>query len=180
MAMFRIIKAAGEDQKPKAAMHLPKPVRNALISAAVLLVLMLAGGVAYTYYMGRANSGNITALATPVTLPADPTIKPMQPAANSPESASVEVLTSPVVRGSNASLTVKTNPGSACAISVVYNNVASTDSGLTPKTADSFGTVSWTWTVGASVPVGTWPVKVTCGWHGRTAVVQSDLIVQRN
>jgi hypothetical protein len=160
--------------------RIPKAVRNALISGAILLLVLVVGGVAYTYYVGRAPVDTKADAVKPAdATTSDYTIKPTQPAANARESAAVQLLTTPVAPGSNASISVKTNATSTCKISVTYNNVPSTDSGLTPKTANDFGTVDWSWTVGPNTPLGTWPVVVTCDYHGRTAVVQGDLEVAR-
>lgn len=156
-------------------MRLPRSVRNALISALVLLVLIVGAGVAYTLLAG----GTDTTVTPPPrqTATKEPVIKPKKPAADAKEGAAIEMLTSPVAAGSNASVNVRTNAGSTCSILVTYAGVKSTDSGLKPKTADDFGAVSWAWTVGSTVPAGNWPVKVTCVYHGRSAVVQSDLQV---
>lgn len=163
---------------PLKKQRMPKPLRHALTSATVLLVIIVLGGIAYTYIVGQSDTQTVAATAPPEA-PAEPVIKPSQPSPNAKESAAVEALTSPVAPGENASVTIKTNPTSNCTISVMYNNVASTDSGLVAKAADSYGTVTWTWTVGTNVPVGTWPVKVTCAYHTQTAVVQGDLLVQK-
>jgi hypothetical protein len=88
-------------------------------------------------------------------------------------------VTSPIAAGSNSSITVRTNAGSTCAVTVSYNGAPSTDSGLTPKTADAYGNVTWTWTVNSSVPAGSWPVKVTCTYHGRSGVVISNFQVTK-
>jgi hypothetical protein len=155
-------------------------VRNIAISVAVLLVIFIGGGAAYTWYMGRTTVVD-TSVADSIDTTPTPVIKHVQPAANANESASVQMLTSPVAPGSNASVTVKTNPSSECTIAVEYNKVASKDSGLRLKTADEFGIVSWTWTVEVSVPLGTWPVKVTCinTANKKSAFVQGDLVVAR-
>ncbi len=160
--------------------RLPKPLRNALISAAVLLLVLVGGGVAYTYILGQSGPGDAAKAGLPVTTADEPVFKPIKPAADAKESASVETITSPVARGTNSSVTIKTNAASKCTISVVYSDKASTDSGLVTKIADDYGVVSWTWTVGTDVPVGTWPVKVTCAYHTQTAVVQADLVVTNN
>lgn len=86
---------------------------------------------------------------------------------------------SPVKAGSNTTISVKTTPKATCSISVVYAGAASTDSGLAPKKADAYGEASWTWTVGASVPAGSWPVKVTCTYKAKSGVVQQSLQVTR-
>jgi hypothetical protein len=101
------------------------------------------------------------------------------PAKDAQESAAVEVLTSPVAPGENAMISVKTNPTSTCKISVIYNNVPDTDSGLVPHKADSFGTVNWAWTVPKNTPLGSWPVTVTCQYYTKSAVVSQDLRVEK-
>jgi hypothetical protein len=68
-------------------------------------------------------------------------------------------------------------PGSKCTISVAYSDVPSKDSGLTPRTADNYGVVTWAWTVEPAAAVGTWPVKVTCALGTKSAFVQGDLQV---
>lgn len=154
-----------------------KIIRNLLIWAMVLLVLLVGGGVAYTWYMGQNTALTAAAIAKPVEVVADTIVKHVQPSEKAKESAAIQFLTSPLLPGSNASVVVKTNPYSECKITVEYNKIASTDSGLGPKTADDWGTISWTWTVEDSVPLGKWPVKVTCTWSGRSAVVIGDLTV---
>lgn len=158
---------------------IPKAVRNALISAAVLLVVLVAGGVAYTYYEGQNTTENTAAIAVAAAPQPVQPIKPRKPAANAPESAAVEMMSSPVKPGEDASIAVKTNPGSKCTITVLYNKVPSTEPGLIPQVADEFGTVNWGWTISASAPIGTWPVKVTCTYNGRSGVVVDNLQVAK-
>lgn len=154
-----------------------KRVRNIALSSAILLVLIVGAGVAYTWFMGQSEPGPTAASAPPVAARPTATIKPAAPAANAKESAAVESITSPVAPGENASMEVKTLAGSTCTIAVVYDKMASTDSGLGPKVADEFGIVNWTWTVESTAPVGTWPMKVTCTRNKQSAVVQGDLTV---
>lgn len=178
--MLQKAKKAGElllSRRPK--VRIPRPVRNVLISSGVLLILFVVAGVVYVFVVGRSSALDTKAVALPVAAPTRQEIKPTAPATNAVESAAVELITSPVALGSNASISVKTNAKSSCAISVVYNNVASTDSGLGTKVADEYGTISWTWTVSKTAPVGTWPVKVTCVYNSRSAVVQADLQVTK-
>jgi hypothetical protein len=155
-----------------------KTVRNVTISAVVLLVLVVGGGVAYIWYVGQDEAANIAAIPAPVEAAPAPVVKPTKPAADAKQSAAVQMLSSPVAPGENASIMVKTNAESECTIRVEYNNVPSTDSGLKPKVADDFGVVSWTWTVESTVPVGTWPVDVVCAFNDQTAMVRGDLVVE--
>jgi hypothetical protein len=151
------------------------PVRNTIIGAAVLLVLLVGAGVAYTYYFGPENNS-----VPPVdkTTPAKSAfVKPTKPSPNSAASASVTTIMSPEKPGENAALVIKTNAGSDCKIVVMYGTMPAKDSGLADKKADEFGVVQWTWTVPASAPPGTWPVSVTCFFYGKSAVVRSNLVV---
>jgi len=161
-----------EKQNRKAAIR--KRIRNTAIASVVLLVLLVGGGIAYIWYTGQQQAKPTTKTTTEAPVEA---VKPSAPNPNTQESAAIEFLSSPVAPGDEASVNVKTVATSSCAISVTYNNVPSSDPGLKEKVADDFGNVSWNWTVGKNVPAGTWPVKVTCSWHGKTAVVQSDLVV---
>lgn len=151
-------------------------MRNTMISVVALLLLAVGGGVAYTWYMGQDES-DLSAIAAPVEAEPAPVITHLKPAANAKVGAAVQMLTSPVAPGSNASITVKTNPDAVCTITVIYDKTASKDSGLSTKTADEFGVLSWAWTVEASAPLGKWPVKVTCTYNKQSAVVQGDLVV---
>lgn len=130
----------------------------------------------YVWYTGQ-NTPDMTTTTAPESDTPDAVITPTKPAENARASASVQLLTSPVAPGDNASISIKTLPTSTCTIKVIYNDVPSTDSGLVAKTADEFGIVSWAWTVGATVPQGTWPATVTCTYNGRSAVVRGDLVV---
>jgi hypothetical protein len=144
-----------------------RAARNAGIGTAVVLILMIGAGVAYTWYMGQQPVATASAElpeSKPVT-----TIKPVTPAENASVGASVQSLTTPLVPGTNANVIIRTHQYAACTIVVEYNKVASIDSGLKPKKADEFGIVSWTWTVEESVPVGKWPVKVTCAFGEKSA-----------
>lgn len=158
--------------------RIPKTIRNTVISIFVLVLLFIAGGVAYVLITDRSTPKQ-RPIAAAAKAETDPVLKPTPPAANAPEGVSVEAVMSPVAAGSNSSITARTNAGSACTIAVSYNGVQSTDSGLTAKTADAYGNVTWTWTVNSSVPVGTWPIKVTCTYHGRSGVVQSTYQVTK-
>jgi flagellar basal body-associated protein FliL len=151
-------------------------IRNLFIGIGVLLIIAIVAGVAYTWYMGR----NSTVADIEAPKPVDttlPLVAPSTPASNAKIGSAVQVLTSPVAPGSNATITIKTNAKANCKITVVYNEVASKDSGLYAKTADEYGVASWTWTVAKDVPIGKWPVTVTCVNDTKSAVVVGDLVV---
>lgn len=154
-----------------------KTIRNTAISIAVLLVLTVGAGVAYTWYMGQQKP--VTTVTEVEEVESAPTIKHVKPADNVPVGVSIQTLTTPIVPGSNASVIIKTNPGASCTIKVEYNSVQSKDSGLASKVADDFGTVTWAWTVEATVPEGKWPVTITCIKGKLSGVVIGDLVVSK-
>jgi len=152
-----------------------KFIKKTLVSIFVLLFLFIGTGVAYTWYMGR--NVDTSLLTEPVEYKPTPVIKRVEQSENVPESVAIQSLTSPVLPGSNASITIRTNQKSLCNISVIYNEIASKDSGLVDKPSDEYGMVSWSWTVESSVPIGKWPVKVTCTRDEKSAVVVGNLNV---
>lgn len=95
--------------------------------------------------------------STPPTLPSPKTTQP------TPTEVTITSITSPVRRGANATVAVKTAPGASCSIIVIYKSGPSEAQGLYPKTADSQGSVSWKWMVGTRTTPGNWPVTITCG-----------------
>jgi len=157
-----------------------KTIRKIVIAVIVLAVLFVIAGVAYVLIADQsapkpaAKPAHASTDTQPSALP-----KPVQPGPNAQEGVAIEAVTTPVAAGANSSVAISTNAGSTCTITVTYSGVPSTDSGLAPKTADPYGNVTWAWTVGSTVPVGTWPIKVTCVYHGRTGVVLDDLQVTK-
>ncbi len=81
-------------------------------------------------------------------------------------------VTSPISRGSYATLTARVFPSRTCSITVYYKSGPSTAQGLYPK-RPSGGRVSWTWKVGTRTTPGRWPIRVVCGSAGsfRTSFV---------
>jgi hypothetical protein len=154
-----------------------RKIRNIVISTFVLLILFVGAGVAYTFYMSQTDP--VATVAKAPVSDKKTTLKHTKLAANAPASAAIQMLTSPVMPGDNASVTVKGNPGSNCTISVKYNEVASTDSGLKPKVTDEFGVTTWAWTVEPTVPEGSWPVSITCEYNKKTAVVIQKIVISK-
>ncbi|MEO6109586.1 MAG: hypothetical protein ABIP50_01065 [Candidatus Saccharimonadales bacterium] len=153
-----------------------RKIRNIAISVGILLVLFIGAGVAYTFYMSQTETPKI--VTTPVVDKKN-TITHVKIAANAPASASVQSITTPIMPGDNASISIKSNPGSSCAIKVEYNKIPSTDSGLKDKVSDEFGITTWSWTIEPTAPEGKWPVSVTCTYNTKTAVVVGDLVVSK-
>jgi hypothetical protein len=143
----------------------------------VLIILFIGAGIAYVYFSGKTPYEPPKTQKKAVSDEAQPFPKPKKPSANAKEGVAVISLLSPVSRGANTSITIQTNATSKCTIVVAYNGVASRDSGLSPKVADDYGTITWTWTVDKTAPLGTWPVTVTCVFNGRSGVVIGNLQV---
>ncbi len=137
-------------------------LRGTVTTIVILLLLVVIAGFVYTWWVGRQQ----------VVLPAAPTprsaavqTKPVEVVDTAPVGISAQTITSPVVAGSNASISIKTNPKANCSIRVEYNEAhtdLSTDLGLVPKAADEYGLVTWSWKVEVGRRVGKWPANITC------------------
>lgn len=150
-------------------------VRNVTITVVVMLTLIIGSGLFYTWYVGRNSNVEVAEVVEPNQKLPDPFERPKKMAPDAAVNVSVQMLTSPLVPGMNAMINIKTNNNAKCKISVAYNNVASTDSGLSEKVADEFGVVSWTWTVEQTAPLGSWPVTVTCANEKKSGEVKTNL-----
>lgn len=169
------IKTARRNTKPGIGKNGARRARNIIVSIVLLLVLLVGSGVGYTWYMGKYAKVESSAIAPPLNTLPEPVVEVRKQAPDAVVGASVQMITSPLVPGMNAMITVKTNTEAKCVIKVVYDKTASTDSGLSEKTADEYGMVSWTWTVEPTAPLGLWPVTVTCANAKNSAVVKADL-----
>lgn len=166
--------------------RIPRPLRNAIISAAVLLVLCVGVGEVYVMFADNGSMPTAAASIQPAaSIASSGEIKPSKPAPNIPESAAVEMATSPVAPGAQASVSVHTNAGSTCSIAVIYNfdyekkQTPVSDPALGEQTADDFGTVAWNWTISPTAALGPGRATVTCTYHGRHAMVIADLLVTK-
>jgi competence protein ComEC len=124
----------------------------------------------------QTEKGTPSAVATSVTTSASTTGTTTTTSSTS-SSPQVVSVTSPVARGSNATLIAKTVPGTQCTITVNYASGPSTASGLTPKIADSSGNVSWTWNIGGKTTPGTWKIVVTSTSQGSTMTTTTNFTV---
>jgi hypothetical protein len=120
-----------------------------------------------------------TPTPTPTPPPTTPTPNPT-PTPSSTTGLTLDIVSvvSPVGPGNNANLIAKTAPGAYCGITVYYEIGPSTALGLYSKTADSWGSVSWTWKVGAETPRGSWRIVVTSTLDQNTVSRTTYFIVQ--
>lgn len=168
----------------KGSTHTPSGIRRAkrrrtfstlLLILCIFILILACAGLVYIWWMGNHTEVKVA----PVTIVKKAT-EPPKVADNSPVGVAESVFTSPVVAGHNVSITVRTKPKAACSIIVTYNNKErSVDSGLVPKTSDEYGVVSWSWTVEASRPAGTWPVDITCAKDEKSGYYQAHLVVTK-
>ena len=77
-------------------------------------------------------------------------------------------LTSPISRGSQASITINTAPNVLCTIAVYYKSGPSTAQGLDPKNSDGNGNCTWSWKVGTRTTPGNWKIVITADGVGQT------------
>lgn len=84
-------------------------------------------------------------------------------------------LTSPVQRGRDARLTVRTAPDVQCMLLVQYKVGAAPADLAMPKRADRKGLVSWTWRIDPRAAPGTWPLIVHCTDEFKGSVEQRRL-----
>jgi hypothetical protein len=129
-----------------------------------------------------AASSNPTAKATPKPTPTatpKPTPRPIPKPTPKPVVLTVRItsVTSPAYRNSYATLGARTHAGARCSIEVDYASGPSSAAGLLDKTATSGGTVGWTWKIGGRTTLGTWPIYVSCAWHGQSASTQTSFRV---
>lgn len=175
-ANTRTRKSSGYKAPGKQGSPLLRTIRNTAVGILILGGIFVGGGVGYIWYMGQKAPVQAVSPA-PVSRSTALLRTPPQPRPDARVGASVQSLTTPITPGSNATITIRTNAKAKCTISAEYNNVPSKDSGLLPKTADEYGMVTWSWTVGPTVPIGTWPVKMTCANAKNSAEVNGKLQV---
>jgi len=156
-----------------------KTVKNGLISIIVLLALTFVGSSAYVYYIDLHNKPAVATATVDTSKQLHPIVAVKQDP-NAPVGVAIEVISSPIPRGGEALASVKSYPNATCVIKVMYNNVASTETGLESKVADDFGVVSWSWNVSGAVPIGSWPVDITCAHHSKSGYVQGSILITAN
>lgn len=143
-----------------------------VVGVVALLALILV--LLYVWYTGQHAKVQVSELRPK---PINVLKAPAPIAENQNVGVYIIELTSPLTAGSNASVSIRTLPRSACSIDVVYNGLKSVDIGLIPKDADEYGVVRWTWKVEQGQPVGKWPVNITCARNGSSGYMRGDLVI---
>jgi competence protein ComEC len=122
--------------------------------------------------------------STPTPTPATPTPTPTSSSTATPTPTStatpgggggvtITSITRPIKRGLSATLTASTYASANCTIVYVTpSGTTSSAAGLSPKTADPAGDVSWMWTIGGSTTPGTGTVTVTCNGQSASTPIE--------
>lgn len=160
----------------KSKLRIPKPLSRVLIGIVALIILFIGAGLAYTYFDEPDTVENDSDVETAQQF-YEPSLNDNEPGPDANVGVSVQMLTSPVAPGSNATFKVRTLRGAECDITVEYDGIESQDTGLMTKTADRFGMASWTWTVEETVPHGEWPIEVLCSRNEQSGMMRADLEV---
>lgn len=100
----------------------------------------------------------------------EPTKKPLSVTAVS--------LTEAVQGGDEVTVVISTASSAQCVIEVTYDSGPSEDPGLGVGTADGDGTVTWSWTVAADTPRGTYPIDITCFKGARNGALSLEFKVR--
>lgn len=107
----------------------------------------------------------------PALVPANVPFVPAQQPAAAAMAIAVSSLSSPIQRGSNASISIQTSPGANCSISVIYKSGPSNAAGLGPQIANGNGIITWSWKVGTKTTPGTWSIHVSCNQGGNSSTI---------
>lgn len=150
-----------------------KKVRMPLfLFMAGLLVITSCSSTASVTTTPQAKQTSDTTQNALTTTPITPAVTPVtSPSTAKPSDLPLQIIsvTSPVSTGADATLNAQTVNGAECKIAVYYESGQSTASGLSTKTADDNGRVSWTWKVGAKTNAGSWRIVVTATYEGNSA-----------
>lgn len=152
---------------------LKKRLKKIGISAFILLVLFMIAGFVDVYINDKTPTKTSSKSTALKYLPVKP---PPKPGPNASVGVAEESFDTPVHPGSSTSMIVLTTSGATCNISVINQNGQSAFH-LTPKIADAYGNVTWSWAIPNNTPVGSYPVKVTCRLGKNWAVYADTLIV---
>ncbi|MGB4967323.1 MAG: hypothetical protein WBO35_03930 [Candidatus Saccharimonadales bacterium] len=168
--MLRKLKGVGSTYRLNERRRRRRLLRLIIGVSLSIIILGAIIGLVYVWYMGKTRPIEQASTAAPAA--ASQTVKAVPVDENAPVGVAVQMLTSPVKKGGNSSISIKTRPKAACSIQVTYSltgdkDKVSNDGGLIPKNADEYGVVSWAWTVETSRPVGSWPVEVTCAYKAK-------------
>lgn len=146
-----------------------------IILSTVLGLLLMALGFLYTWLTSNQimpNDAFNTALQKPVE------IKKPVARLNQRVNVAVSSLSSPLVAGETAQLSIRTNVDAICTIEVLAPTQKLTSTDLNAKAADEFGIISWSWQVPTTAKNTSWPITVSCNNKEHSGVVKTALVIR--
>jgi len=158
-----------------------RPLR-VLINIVIVIAVVggLAGGAVATYNWYEHNFDGTPQSAVTIKKEGGAT-DPAKSTATGKVNAALQLISTPVKPGDDASMHLRVDAGITCTVKVEYGSGASkveaSDPGLVEKTADAFGTIGWYWTVPASAPKGAAKAVATCHNAKNTTSVTGDFTV---
>lgn len=154
----------------------PKLLKRIGLSALILLIAFVGAGFAEVYFSDQKSaSDNLKPTATALYQQIKP---PPAPGPNANVGVAEQAFDNPVNPGSNTSMIIQTTAGAKCTLVETNSSGKQVSSpGLVPKTADAYGSVTWSWYIPKNTIVGDYPVKVTCRLGKNWAVYDDTLTV---
>lgn len=155
-----------------------------MIIAVILLTITIAAGLFYVWLMGLQEKPSTTTSAPTTNKPSF--LTPHKLPDNVAIGSSIQSISSPVSPGDNASLTVRTTESAVCSVKIIHLDSSQkelarvTDSGLSDKTADEFGMLTWTWTMPSDAATAKWTADVYCSRGDKSTHSVGELVVQKH
>jgi hypothetical protein len=165
-------------KKPKAGFkyNTLKFLRNFLLSIFILLVIAVNAGIFFTWYANKNKASNTVGVSQ--DLESNTMKKPAQQSKDIRVGVAMQTLDPTAKPGGLVYIAVHTNNNADCSIDIKYNDVSSKNINLIPKKADDYGSVSWSFNLEPTAPVGTWPVRVTCSNGKSSGVAGGNIIIK--
>jgi len=151
----------------------PKIGHKIALGTLCLIILIFIVGMVYVYYSDQSSS-QISSKTSSISYRPLPTPPPTNP--NSQEGVSIDSISTPIQAGSNALISAQTNSGSVCTIMITQSQTNGVNIfSLKPTKANIYGLAEWNWLVNKTTPIGIYPVKITCTFNKKVAVVDDTI-----
>ena len=125
--------------------------------------------------LGNVKSNVITLTVIPVVETKPKPVPPAPPESKVPSyTLKLVSLTSPINAGKSAKIVMQGKAGVEYSITVYYKSGRSKAAGLSAKTADSKGIITWMWKVGANTSPGVWSIDI----RGDDQSIKLDFVVR--
>jgi len=143
----------------------PKLAHKIALAALSIAVIIFLVGFIYVDYSDQ----NPSTLSNNKTKPSvyKPIAPPPPTSPDNTEGVALEAMSSPVIAGNTASLSVLTDNTSTCTLTIA-NPLAPK---LKPVITNPYGVASWTWLVPKNTPAGNWSITIDCFFHHKEGVL---------